>query len=97
MDEINFARLGQIIANALRTQGHTGEEVARAIGIHPVTLSRIVHGKLPGLTVAVLMRLALELDISLDMLTGWTPGKRLREAITQAEREAQKQRERSAP
>jgi transcriptional regulator with XRE-family HTH domain len=85
--EIDFVGLGAIIAHSRRAQRYQGEEVARAVGIHPVTLSRIEHGKLPGVTFAVLARLAWYLDLRLDSLAGNYPGKRFREAIELAKRE----------
>jgi transcriptional regulator with XRE-family HTH domain len=83
--EINFARLGQMIAHARREQRLTGEQLARVVGIHPVTLSRIEHGKLPGVTVAVLTQIAWYLDLRLDQLVDNYPGKRLREVLARAE------------
>jgi transcriptional regulator with XRE-family HTH domain len=84
--QINFVRLGSIIASNRRALGRTGEEVARAVGIHPVTLSRIEHGKLPGVTFAVLTRLAWYLDLRLDWLADNYPGKRFREDMERAKR-----------
>src|SRR5262249_41917705 len=86
MENVDFWCVGQIIANKRRTRRLQGAQVARAVGIHPVTLSRIEHGKLPGVTFAVLARLACYLDISLDHLVEYYRDKRLRESRERAKR-----------
>jgi transcriptional regulator with XRE-family HTH domain len=87
MSEVDFYRLGRLLANHRLASKLRQEDLARDLGIHPVTLSRIEHGKLPGLSVEMLTRLALRLDVSLDLLVDWSPGKRLTEALAQAEQE----------
>ena len=52
-----------------------------------MTLSRIEHGKLPGITVAVLVRLAMRLDLSLDQLLQWQPGQQPSPNFEQAYRD----------
>lgn len=84
MHEVNFAHLGSMVAIACQRSKRSQEEVARTVGIHPVTLSRIEHGKLPGLAVALFARLALELDINPALLLRWSPGQVLIERINQA-------------
>ena len=73
MQDIDFVMLGNRLAAARRYQGIRQYELAQQTGIHTVTLSRIEHGNLPGLTVAVLARLAMALGISIDELLGWQP------------------------
>lgn len=72
--EVNLTALGTHLACARRQQHLRQADLAREVGIHEVTLSRIEHGKLPGVTVAVLARLAMRLDLSLDSLLQWQPG-----------------------
>ena len=71
--------LGTSLASARRQQHLRQADLAREVGIHEVTLSRIENGKLPGITVAVLARLAIRLDLSLDQLLQWQPGWHLRQ------------------
>jgi transcriptional regulator with XRE-family HTH domain len=75
--EVNMTALGAHLASARRQQQLRQADLAREVGIHAVTLSRIENGKLPGVTVAVLARLAMRLDLSLDHLLQWQPGQRL--------------------
>ena len=77
--EVNMTALGAHLAYVRRQQHLRQADLAREVGIHEVTLSRIENGKLPGVTVAVLARLAMRLDISLDQLLQWQPGQRLRQ------------------
>ena len=53
-----------------RYQGIRQYKLAQRAGIHTVTLTRIEHGNLPGLTVAVLARSAMALSVSIDALLG---------------------------
>ena len=76
MPEVNMAALGARLAHARRQEHLRQADLAREVGIHEVTLSRIENGKLPGVTVAVLARLAMRLDMSLDQLLQWQPGQR---------------------
>jgi transcriptional regulator with XRE-family HTH domain len=76
--EVNMAALGARLAYARRQEHLRQADLAREVGIHEVTLSRIENGKLPGVTVAVLARLAMRLDLSLDHLLQWQPGLHLR-------------------
>jgi DNA-binding Xre family transcriptional regulator len=46
------------------------KELAAKVGIHPVTLSRIEHGTMPGVTLQVIATLADALGISVDHLLG---------------------------
>ena len=78
MLEVNMTALGTHLASARRQQHLRQADLAREVGIHEVTLSRIENGKLPGGTVAVLARLAMRLDLSLDQLLQWQPGQHLR-------------------
>jgi transcriptional regulator with XRE-family HTH domain len=82
--EVNMTALGAHVASARRQQHLRQADLAREVGIHAVTLSRIEHGKLPGVTVAVLARLAMRLDLSLDHLVQWQPGQSLRQPLDQA-------------
>ena len=75
LPEVNMTALGTHLASARRQQHLRQADLAREVGIHAVTLSRIEHGKLPGVTVAVLARLAIRLDLSLDHLLQWQPGR----------------------
>ena len=84
MAEVNMAALGARLAYARRQEHLRQADLAREVGIHEVTLSRIENGKLPGMTVAVLARLAMRLDISLDQLLQWQPGQRLRHRLAYA-------------
>jgi transcriptional regulator with XRE-family HTH domain len=82
--EVNMAALGLRLAYARRQWHLRQADLAREVGIHAVTLSRIEHGKLPGLTVAVLARLAMRLDMSFDQLLQWHSGPNLRPRVEQA-------------
>jgi transcriptional regulator with XRE-family HTH domain len=84
MPGVNMAALGARLAYARRQEHLRQADLAREVGIHEVTLSRIENGKLPGVTVAVLARLAMRLDISLDQLLQWQPGQRLRHILEHA-------------
>jgi len=84
MPEVNMAALGARLAYARRQEHLRQADLARGVGIYEVTLSRIENGKLPGVTVAVLARLAMRLDISLDQLLQWQPGQRLRHILAYA-------------
>jgi transcriptional regulator with XRE-family HTH domain len=84
MPEVNMVALGVRLAYARRQEHLRQADLAREVGIHEVTLSRIENGKLPGVTVAVLARLAMRLDISLDQLLQWQPGQRLRHILAYA-------------
>jgi transcriptional regulator with XRE-family HTH domain len=85
MPEVNMTALGAHLAHARRQQHLRQADLAREVGIHEVTLSRIENGKLPGVTVAVLARLAMRLDISLDQLLQWQPGQHLRLILEHAQ------------
>ena len=78
MPEVNMTALGTTLASARRQQHLRQADLAREVEIHAVTLSRIENGKLPGVTVAVLARLAMRLDLSVDHLLQWQPGQHLR-------------------
>jgi transcriptional regulator with XRE-family HTH domain len=82
--EVNMAALGARLAYARRQGRLRQADLAREVGIHEVTLSRIENGKLPGVTVAVLARLAMRLDLSLDHLLQWQPGQHLRHILEHA-------------
>jgi len=84
MPEVNMAALGARLAYARRQEHLRQADLAREVGIHEVTLSRIENGKLPGVTVAVLARLAMRLDISLDQLLQWQPRQCLRHILEHA-------------
>jgi len=84
MPEVNMAALGSRLAYARRQEHLRQADLAREVGIHEVTLSRIENGKLPGVTVAVLVRLAMRLDMSLDRLLQWQPGQPLRHILEHA-------------
>ena len=84
MPEVNMTALGANLAYARRQQHLRQADLAREVGIHEVTLSRIENGKLPGVTVAVLARLAMRLDMSLDHLLQWQPGQYLRQTLGHA-------------
>lgn len=72
--KVNMTALGANLASTRRQQHLRQADLAREVGIHEVTLSRIENGKLPGVTVAVLARLAMRLDMSVDHLLQWQPG-----------------------
>ena len=84
MPEVNMAALGARLAYARRQEHLRQADLAREVGIHEVTLSRIENGKLPGVTVAVLVRLAMRLDMSLDQLLQWQPAQPLRHILEHA-------------
>jgi len=84
MPEVNMAALGARLAYARRQEHLRQADLAREVGIHEVTLSRIENGKLPGVTVVVLARLAMRLDMSLDQLLQWQPEQRLRHILEHA-------------
>ena len=67
---MDFKLLGARLLAARRRQGLKQKELAAKIGIHPVTLSRIEHGTMPGVTLQVVATLADALDISVDHLLG---------------------------
>ena len=71
MQNIDFVMLGNRIAAARRLRGIRQYELAEQTGVHPVTLSRLEHGNLPGVTLAVVARIAMALGASLDALLGW--------------------------
>ncbi len=48
MPEVNMTALGANLAYARRQQHLRQADLAREVGIHEVTLSRIENGKLPG-------------------------------------------------
>jgi transcriptional regulator with XRE-family HTH domain len=82
--EVNMTALGANLASARRQQHLRQADLAREVGIHEVTLSRIENGKLPGVTVAVLARLAMRLDLSLDHLVQWQPGQHRHQPLDHA-------------
>ena len=82
--EVNMIALGANLAATRRQQHLRQADLAREVGIHEVTLSRIENGKLPGVTVAVLARLAMRLDMSVDHLLQWQPGQHLCQGIKPA-------------
>lgn len=67
---MDFKLLGARLLAARRRQGLKQKELAAKVGIHPVTLSRIEHGTMPGVTLQVIATLASALDISVDHLLG---------------------------
>ena len=71
MQDIDFVMLGNRVAAARRLRGIRQYELAEQTGVHPVTLSRLEHGNLPGVTLAVVARIAKALGASLDELLGW--------------------------
>ena len=73
MQDIDFVMLGNRVAAARRLRGIRQYELAERTGVHPVTLSRLEHGNLPGVTLAVIARVAMALGVSLDELLGWQP------------------------
>ena len=74
--------LGRHIAAARKRASLTQVDLARELGIHAMTLSRIENGKLPGLTAALLVRLALRLTLSLDEALALPGGLKLRADVT---------------
>ena len=82
--EVNMIALGANLAATRRQQHLRQADLAREVGIHGVTLSRIENGKLPGVTVAVLARLAMRLDMSLDRLLQWQPGQHVCQRLQHA-------------
>jgi transcriptional regulator with XRE-family HTH domain len=73
MQDIDFVMLGNRVAAARRLRGIRQYELAERTDVHPVTLSRLEHGNLPGVTLAVIARVAMALGVSLDELLGWEP------------------------
>jgi transcriptional regulator with XRE-family HTH domain len=67
---MDFRLLGARLLAARRRQGLKQKELAAKAGIHPVTLSRIEHGTMPGVTLQVIATLADALEISVDHLLG---------------------------
>ena len=82
MAEDTLCILGRHIAAARKRASLTQVDLARELGIHEITLSRIENGKLPGLKVALLVRLALRLNLSLDEALALPEGLKLRADIT---------------
>src|SRR5262245_33657918 len=82
--EVNMTALGANLSSARRQQHLRQADLAREVGMHAVTLSRIEHGKLPGVTMAVLDRFAMRLDLSLDHLLQWQPGPPLHHPLDHA-------------
>jgi transcriptional regulator with XRE-family HTH domain len=74
--------LGRHIAAARKRAMLTQVDLARELGMHEITLSRIENGKMPGLTVALLVRLALRLNLSLDEALELPGGLKLRADVT---------------
>jgi len=73
MQDIDFVMLGNRVEAARHLRGIRQYELAERTGVHPVTLSRLEHGNLPGVTLAVIARVAMALGVSLDELLGWQP------------------------
>jgi DNA-binding Xre family transcriptional regulator len=67
---MDFKLLGARLLAARRRQGLKQKELAAKVGIHPVTLSRIEHGTMSGVTLQVIATLADVLGISVDHLLG---------------------------
>ena len=67
---MDFKLLGARLLAARRRQGLKQKDLAAKVGIHPVTLSRIEHGTMPGVTLQVIATLADALGISVDHLLG---------------------------
>ena len=68
---INFVELGARIVAARRRQRLKQYELASRAGLHPVTISRIEHGQMAGVTVEVVGRIARALNIPLHELLHW--------------------------
>jgi DNA-binding Xre family transcriptional regulator len=86
--DIDFRDLGWQLAWHRQQRRITQYALAREVGIHPVTLSRLEHGKLPGVTLTVVLRVAMALDMSLNALVRWKPQQWLGDAIAGTEARA---------
>src|SRR5207248_622488 len=67
---IDWQLLGERVHMARRRRGLTSGELARLAGTTRVTISRLENRKKPGVSFAVLWRIAQVLQVSLDWLTG---------------------------
>ena len=65
---IDFVEIGAKIVAARRRQRLKQYELAGRADLHPVTISRIEHGQMPGVTVEVLGRIARALNLPLHEL-----------------------------
>ena len=72
MAELNLYAIGARIASYRKRYRLRQYTLAERSGLHPVTLSRIEHGQLPGLTLAVLWRIAVALKVPIAYL--WCEG-----------------------
>lgn len=68
--EIDWQLLGERVHTARRRRGLTSGELARLAGTTRVTISRLENRKKPGVSFAILWRIAQVLQVSLDWLTG---------------------------
>lgn len=68
MTTLQLGEIGARIAEYRKRYRIKQYALAERVGLHPVTLSRIEHGQLPGLTLAVLWRIAADLKVPVAYL-----------------------------
>jgi transcriptional regulator with XRE-family HTH domain len=68
VSEVAMARWGDAVAGLLEEQGMTQAELARLAGVHPETVSHVVHGG--HCSTETLEKLAAALDVDLGELFG---------------------------
>jgi transcriptional regulator with XRE-family HTH domain len=68
MADLQLGAIGARIAQYRKKRGMRQNVLAERVGLHPVTLSKIEHGQLSGLTLAVLWRIAVALRVPVAYL-----------------------------
>ena len=67
---MNWKALGQKIRRARRGRDLTQSQLAEIVEVHYITISRIENGQLPGVTLALIAKIAEALSLSVDDLIG---------------------------
>lgn len=62
--------LGRKIRRARRSRDLTQQQLAEMVEVHYITISRIENGNLPGVTLALTVKIAEALELSIDELVG---------------------------
>lgn len=71
MDDVRFGLMVRAIRIRMRLRQ---EDLARLAGVSPTTISRIEHGRLDGVPIGTLRRVAAVLEIRLDLVPRWRGG-----------------------
>ncbi len=89
---MDWKTLGRKIRRARRDQDLTQSKLAEIVGVHHITISRIENGQMPGVTLALIVKLSEALNLSMDDLIsdletaevshGWEPEGTPAEALT---------------